>query len=97
MKQMVSKVMLGAAALSLMLAPAVWAENIKIGAILAVTGPMSFLGGPEARTLQMLVEETNAKGGRQSRHGAKDDTKYNAADDIQQCNRIKDDLKSGDQ
>lgn len=63
MKQMVSKVMMGAAALSLMLAPAAWAENIKVGAILAVTGPVSFLGGPEARTLEMLVEETNAKGG----------------------------------
>jgi branched-chain amino acid transport system substrate-binding protein len=55
--------MMGAAALSLMLAPAAWAENIKVGAILAVTGPMSFLGGPEARTLEMMVAETNAKGG----------------------------------
>lgn len=39
------------------------AEPIKIGAILAETGPASFLGGPEARTLRMLVEETNAAGG----------------------------------
>jgi len=46
MKGIVSKVLMGAAALSLMLAPAAWAENIKVGAILAVTGPMSFLGGP---------------------------------------------------
>ncbi len=60
---MVSKVMMGAAALSLMLAPAAWAENIKVGAILAVTGPASFLGGPEARTLEMLVADINAKGG----------------------------------
>ena len=37
------------------------AENIKVGAILAVTGPASFLGGPEARTLEMMVEEINAK------------------------------------
>ncbi len=63
MKQMVSKVMMGAAALSLMLAPAAWAENIKVGAILAVTGPASFLGGPEARTLEMIVADINAKGG----------------------------------
>ncbi|MBU0665093.1 MAG: ABC transporter substrate-binding protein [Proteobacteria bacterium] len=63
MKQMVSKVMMGAAALSLMLAPAAWAENIKVGAILAVTGPASFLGGPEARTLEMMVADINAKGG----------------------------------
>lgn len=63
MKRIVSKVMMGAAALSLMLAPAAWAENIKVGAILAVTGPASFLGGPEARTLEMLVADINAKGG----------------------------------
>lgn len=63
MKGIVSKVVMGAAALGLMLTPPAWAENIKVGAILAVTGPMSFLGGPEARTLEMLVAETNARGG----------------------------------
>jgi len=36
---------------------------IKIGAILSVTGPASFLGAPEAKTLEMLVAETNKKGG----------------------------------
>ena len=44
-------------------APPPPAEPIKVGAILAVTGPASFLGGPESRTLKMLVEEVNAKGG----------------------------------
>ncbi len=39
------------------------AQTYKIGAILAVTGPASFLGGPEARTLEMLVDQTNAAGG----------------------------------
>jgi branched-chain amino acid transport system substrate-binding protein len=39
------------------------AESIKIGAILAITGPASFLGAPEAKTLEMLVAETNKKGG----------------------------------
>lgn len=39
------------------------AETIKIGAILAMTGPASFLGAPEARTIEMLAEELNAKGG----------------------------------
>ncbi len=43
------------------------AEPLKIGAILSVTGPASFLGAPEARTLEMLVEETNKKGGVQGR------------------------------
>jgi len=50
-------------AISLMVIPAASAETIKIGAILAVTGPASFLGGPEARTMEMLVEKTNAAGG----------------------------------
>ncbi|HUJ19575.1 MAG TPA: ABC transporter substrate-binding protein [Nitrospirota bacterium] len=37
--------------------------TIKVGAILAITGPASFLGAPEAKTLEMLVEDLNAKGG----------------------------------
>jgi branched-chain amino acid transport system substrate-binding protein len=35
----------------------------KIGAVLSVTGPASFLGDPEKRTLEIYVEEINAKGG----------------------------------
>ncbi len=50
-------------ALAMVVSLGVQAETIKIGAILAVTGPASFLGGPESRTLQMLVDEYNAKGG----------------------------------
>lgn len=38
-------------------------EPIKIGAIFAVTGPASFLGGPEDKTVKMLVDEINAAGG----------------------------------
>lgn len=37
--------------------------TIKVGAILAETGPAAFLGGPESRSLHMLVDEINAKGG----------------------------------
>jgi branched-chain amino acid transport system substrate-binding protein len=44
-------------------APVPAADTIKVGAILAVTGPASFLGAPEAKTLEMLTEELNAKGG----------------------------------
>lgn len=40
-----------------------FAATIKIGAILAETGPASFLGGPESRSLHMLVDEINARGG----------------------------------
>jgi branched-chain amino acid transport system substrate-binding protein len=36
---------------------------IKIGAIFSVTGPASYLGSPEARTAQMLVDKINASGG----------------------------------
>jgi branched-chain amino acid transport system substrate-binding protein len=43
--------------------PAGAADAIKVGAILAVTGPASNLGAPEARTLEMLAAELNAKGG----------------------------------
>jgi branched-chain amino acid transport system substrate-binding protein len=39
------------------------AETIRIGAIFAVTGANAPLGGPEARTLQMLVDDTNKAGG----------------------------------
>ncbi len=37
--------------------------TIKIGAILAVTGGASFLGAPEAKTVEMVVEEINSSGG----------------------------------
>jgi branched-chain amino acid transport system substrate-binding protein len=43
--------------------PAFGADAIKIGAILSVTGPASFLGEPEKNTLVMLQEEINAAGG----------------------------------
>ncbi|HBA86682.1 MAG TPA: ABC transporter substrate-binding protein [Geobacter sp.] len=39
------------------------AAPIKIGALFSVTGPASFLGEPEKNTLELLVKETNARGG----------------------------------
>lgn len=39
------------------------APTIRIGGLFAITGPASFLGEPERNTLEMLVKETNAKGG----------------------------------
>ncbi|WP_299842317.1 ABC transporter substrate-binding protein [uncultured Paracoccus sp.] len=48
--------------LALGLASAASAE-IRIGATLSATGPAAFLGDPEAKTLEMLVEEANAAGG----------------------------------
>jgi branched-chain amino acid transport system substrate-binding protein len=38
-------------------------KSVKIGAIFAVTGPAANLGGPEAKTAQMLVDKINADGG----------------------------------
>jgi branched-chain amino acid transport system substrate-binding protein len=38
-----------------------------IGALLSVTGPAAFLGAPEARTLEQLTEEINARGGLRGR------------------------------
>lgn len=37
--------------------------QIKIGSVLSVTGPASFLGDPEKRTLELYVDEINARGG----------------------------------
>ncbi|GLR62617.1 ABC transporter substrate-binding protein [Marinospirillum insulare] len=39
------------------------AEPIKIGSFLSVTGPASFLGDPELKTLELYVERINAVGG----------------------------------
>lgn len=39
------------------------AEPIKIGAFLAVTGPASFLGEPEKKTLELYVNQLNKQGG----------------------------------
>lgn len=44
-------------------APAIAQEPIRIGSFLAVTGPASFLGDPELKTLEMVVEQINADGG----------------------------------
>lgn len=39
------------------------AGDIKVGAVLSVTGPAAFLGEPELKTLQLYVERVNAAGG----------------------------------
>lgn len=39
------------------------AGTIKIGGLFSVTGPASFLGEPEKKTLELLVADLNAKGG----------------------------------
>jgi len=52
----------GAAALAVSGAAAA-ADTIKIGTTLAVTGPASFLGDPELKTLQLYIDRINKDGG----------------------------------
>jgi branched-chain amino acid transport system substrate-binding protein len=43
--------------------PAFAADPVRLGAVLSVTGPASFLGEPEKNTIQMEVDKINAAGG----------------------------------
>lgn len=52
-----------AAAAALLFASSAAHAEVKIGAVLAVTGPASFLGDPEKKTLEMYVDQINANGG----------------------------------
>jgi branched-chain amino acid transport system substrate-binding protein len=52
-----------AAAAAVVFAGAAAHADVKIGAVLSVTGPGSFLGDPEKRTLEMYVADINAAGG----------------------------------
>jgi len=65
MIQGVQRIILAMAAVCLLLAPplSALAETVKVGAIFAVTGPASFLGGPAARSAEMMVEKINQAGG----------------------------------
>ena len=56
-------VALAACGLTLLLAEREAAAQIKVGSVLSVTGPASFLGDPEKRTLEIYVDEINAMGG----------------------------------
>ncbi|PLX33502.1 MAG: ABC transporter substrate-binding protein [Hyphomicrobiales bacterium] len=58
-----ARAVLPLAATALIAGAASAADPIKIGTFLSVTGPASFLGDPELKTLQMYVEKINANGG----------------------------------
>ncbi len=51
------------AVLALLWSGTALAKTVKVGAIIAVTGPASFLGVPEANTLKMMVDQINQSGG----------------------------------
>ncbi len=58
--------MIMAMVVALLLCAGQWAfagDTLKIGSFLAVTGPASFLGDPELKTLQMYIDDINSKGG----------------------------------
>jgi branched-chain amino acid transport system substrate-binding protein len=42
---------------------AVAADTYKIGGIFSVTGPASFLGDPEKKSMEMAIDQINAAGG----------------------------------
>ena len=54
---------LGVHCLTLDLQAAAGTGPVKIGAIFSVTGPASFLGAPEEKTVRMFVDKLNAAGG----------------------------------
>ena len=61
-----ARAVLSAAALasaSIAWAPGAALAEIKLGSVLSVTGPASFLGDPEQKTLEMYVEKINEEGG----------------------------------
>lgn len=51
------------AAVGLLTMSAQAADPIRIGSFLSVTGPASFLGDPELKTMEMYVEKINEEGG----------------------------------
>jgi branched-chain amino acid transport system substrate-binding protein len=59
----ISRAVGSALAALLLAAGAAAQEPIRIGAFLSVTGPASFLGDPELKTLELYVERLNAAGG----------------------------------
>ena len=62
--KVVSFVVVGILCILMLAASPVLAQGpIKVGAILAVTGPAAFLGAPEEKTLVMMVADINKNGG----------------------------------
>ncbi len=57
------RTILGAILGLIFLSSSAFAGIIKIGALVSITGPTSFLGQPEKNTLEMLVNQINKNGG----------------------------------
>ena len=63
MKNLTPRRCLMALMLAAPLATAFAADPIRIGAVLSMTGPASYIGDPEARTLKLYADQINASGG----------------------------------
>lgn len=87
--------MISGLCLSFFMAGAVFAAPpVKIGALFSVSGPASFLGGPERNTAVMMVDEINKAGGIKGRklELVVYDTQGDATKAVQAANKlIKDD------
>lgn len=57
------RLFLGAALAALAASSSAAESPIKIGSVISATGPASFLGDPEQKTLELYVEKINAAGG----------------------------------
>ncbi len=62
-KKTVAGLAIAASAVSYSALEANAADPIKIGTFLAVTGPASFLGDPELKTLELYIDQLNKDGG----------------------------------
>lgn len=54
---------IAAVSVAALIQPAYASDPIRIGSVLSVTGPASFLGDPQKRTIEMLAEKINSAGG----------------------------------
>src|SRR5215211_27561 len=59
----IGRVIASALGLATIMAAGDVVADVKIGAVLSVTGPASFLGDPEKKTLEIYAADINAKGG----------------------------------
>jgi branched-chain amino acid transport system substrate-binding protein len=57
------KILLGIAALAIISQPAQAADPIKIGTLLATTGPVGFIGDPEQKAVELYIKKVNDAGG----------------------------------
>ena len=63
MKPAITTAMTTLVALGTISLAATASAEIRLGASVSATGPAAFLGDPEAKTIEMLVDQVNEAGG----------------------------------